>query len=103
MSTSTTPATSATANVSGSQSSVAEQAPNSPETGAWRHLVLEIEVPDEEGRSQAIQQQLDQIAAQGWELVSLTSIVTHQPVPGGMEALGARDTLLAAFKRHDQV
>ena len=103
MTTSSTPATSATATVSDGQSSVAEQAPNSPETGAWRHLVLEIEVPDEEGRSQAIQQQLDQIAAQGWELVSLTSIVTHQPVPGGMEALGARDTLLAAFKRHDQV
>jgi hypothetical protein len=82
--------------------SATERASDVSAAKSWRHLVLEIDVPEDEERAQTIQDRLDQVAAQGWELVAMTSVMTYLPAPGGMESLGARVTLLAAFKRSDQ-
>lgn len=77
----------------------AENAPGASAAKVWQHLVLEIYVPEEDGWAQAIQNRLDEIASQGWELVSMTSMVLHFPAPSGMAELNARDTLIATFKR----
>lgn len=83
-------------------SSPTAQSMTGPATGTWRHLVAEIDIPEEDGWPQAIQYRLDEIAAQGWELASMTTVVTHLPAPGGMEGLSARNVLLATFKRYER-
>lgn len=101
MSTTAMPTSGGTTNVDGYQSGVAWQPTGATVLGTWRHYVVEIDVPEGTERPQAIQSRLDEVAAQGWELVTMTSVVTHLPAPGGMEGLAARALLLAVFKRYE--
>ena len=64
----------------------------------WQHLVIEIGTDQEEHQALPLQERLDLMGREGWELVSLTS-TTYRPAPGGMDAFGERPYLLLVFKR----
>ena len=64
----------------------------------WQHLVIEIDSNEEEHQAPPLQERLDLMGQEGWELVSLTS-TTYRPAPGGVGGFGERPCLLLVFKR----